>query len=50
MIKTFFESVGKYFLFLKMVFRKPEKLRLFWRQFVNESDKLILSSDRNSVV
>ncbi len=30
MIKTFFESVGKYFL--------------FWRQFVNESDKLILSS------
>ena len=44
MIKTFFESVGKYFLFLKLVFRKPEKLRLFWRQFVNESDKLILSS------
>ncbi len=44
MIKTFFESVGKYLLFLKMVFRKPEKLRLFWRQFVNESDKLILSS------
>ena len=44
MIKTFFESVGKYFLFLKMVFRKPEKWRLFWRQFVNESDKLILSS------
>ncbi len=44
MIKTFFESVRKYFLFLKMVFRKPEKWRLFWRQFVNESDKLILSS------
>lgn len=44
MIKTFFESVGKYFLFLKMVFRKPEKWRLFWRKFVNESDKLILSS------
>lgn len=44
MIKKFLESVGKYFLFLKMVFRKPEKWRLFWRQFVNESDKLILSS------
>lgn len=27
-----------------MVFRRPEKWRLFWRQFVNESDKLILSS------
>ncbi len=44
MIKKFLESVGRYFLFLKMVFRKPEKWRLFWRQFVNESDKLILSS------
>lgn len=44
MLKKFFESIGKYFLFLKMVFRKPEKWRLFWRQFVNESDKLILSS------
>lgn len=44
MIKKFLESVGKYFLFLKMVFRRPEKWRLFWRQFVNESDKLILSS------
>ncbi|MDE5732210.1 MAG: ABC transporter permease, partial [Bacteroidales bacterium] len=44
MLKKIFESIGKYFLFLKMVFRKPEKWRLFWRQFVNESDKLILSS------
>lgn len=44
MLKKFFESIGKYFLFLKMVFRKPEKWRLFWRQFVNESDKLILSA------
>lgn len=44
MIKKFFESVGRYFMFLKMVFRKPEKWRLFWRQFVTESDKLILSS------
>lgn len=44
MTKKILESVGKYFLFLKMVFKKPEKWRLFWRQFVNESDKLILSS------
>ena len=44
MISTFFESIGRYFLFLKMVFRKPEKGRIFWRQFVNEADKLILSS------
>ena len=44
MIRRFFEPIGRYFLFLKMVFRKPEKGRIFWRQFINESDKLILSS------
>ena len=44
MIKNFFESVGRYCLFLKMVFRKPEKWRIFWKQFVLEADKLILSS------
>jgi len=44
MIKNFFIAVGEYCLFLKKVFRKPEKLRIFWRQFIAESDKLILSS------
>ena len=44
MLKTFFETIGKYVLFLKMVFRKPEKWRLFWKQFINEADKLIISS------
>lgn len=44
MIKNFFESIGQYCMFMKKVFRKPEKLRIFWRQFINESDKLILSS------
>ena len=44
MIRRFFEPIGRYFLFLKMVFRKPEKGMIFWRQFINESDKLILSS------
>ena len=44
MIRKFFESIGRYFLFLKLVFRKPEKFRIFWRQFINEADKLILSS------
>lgn len=31
-------------MFLKMVFRRPEKWRIFFRQFINEADKLILSS------
>ena len=44
MIKNFLVSVGRYFLFMKMVFRKPEKWKIFWRQFVIEADKLILSS------
>ncbi len=44
MIKKFLINVGRYFLFLKMVFRKPEKSKLLWRQFVIEADKLILSS------
>ena len=44
MIKKSFESIGRYLLFLKKVFRKPEKWRIFFRQFINESDKLILSS------
>ena len=43
MIKNFFIAVGEYCLFLKKVFRKPEKWRIFWRQFIAESDKLILS-------
>ena len=44
MIKKFLINVGRYLLFLKMVFRKPEKWKLNWRQFVIETDKLILSS------
>lgn len=44
MLKKIFESIGSYFMFLKMVFRRPEKWRIFFRQFINEADKLILSS------
>ena len=44
MIRKTIETVGRYFLFLGQVFRKPEKFRLYWKQFVLESDKLIVSS------
>ena len=44
MLNKFLTNVGRYILFLKMVFRKPEKWKLLWRQFVIEADKLILSS------
>ena len=36
--------IGGYILFMKKVFRKPEKWKLYWRQFIIEADKLILSS------
>ena len=44
MIRRFLEATGSYCLFLRQVFRRPEKWRIFWRQFVLETDKLILSS------
>ena len=44
MLKDFFIQTGQYFLFLKMVFRKPEKWKIFWKQFILEADKLIVSS------
>lgn len=44
MIKAFLVRVGRYGLFLRMVFKKPEKWKIFWKQFVIESDKLVFSS------
>jgi len=44
MIKKFIEQVGEYAIFMKMVFKKPEKRSLYWKQFVLETDKLIISS------
>ena len=44
MIKKILVSIGSYILFLKNVFRRPEKWKIFWRQFLVESDKLIISS------
>ena len=44
MLKNTFITIGRYALFLKMVFRRPDRWRIFWRQFINEADKLIISS------
>ena len=44
MLKKIFISVGEYVLFMKQVFRKPEKWGIFWRQLFIEADKLILGS------
>lgn len=44
MLRDFFIQTGRYFLFLRIVFRKPEKWKIFWKQFFIEADKLIVSS------
>lgn len=44
MLKKVLKSLGSYFLFLKTVFRRPEKWKIFGRQLIIEADKLILSS------
>ena len=43
-MKRFFETIGRYWLFLGRVFTRPEKWRLFFRQFLFEADKLVVSS------
>ena len=44
MLKKAFESVGHYLLFLKKVFRKPEKWRIFFRQMMHEVYQLGVNS------
>lgn len=44
MIKKWLTVLGSYFLFLKQVFRRPENRRLYFKQFIFEADKLVISS------
>ena len=44
MFRSLFESTGRYLLFMRKVFRRPEKWQIFWRQCIIEADKLIISS------
>lgn len=44
MIRHFLQETGRYLLFLRLVFKKPEKWRLVLRQFVVEADKLVINS------
>lgn len=43
MLSTFYH-IGKYFLLLSRVFKKPDNLKLYWRQIVNEMVSLGLGS------
>jgi phospholipid/cholesterol/gamma-HCH transport system permease protein len=44
MKSNIFSSIGKYCLFLRQVFRKPDKRKMIRKQLVIEIDRLILSS------
>lgn len=38
------EQLGQYLLLMKLVFTRPERWRLFWREFFKEGEKLVLKS------
>ena len=40
----FFEQLGRYFIFITQVFRKPEKSAVWFRQFVRELQTLGVNS------
>ncbi len=38
------ELIGRYFLLMKVVFSKPDKWKIFWKQFFIDAEKLVLDS------
>lgn len=44
MLKNTLQSVGEYAILMKKVFQKPDKWRIFWKQYVFEAHKLIIDS------
>ena len=44
MIRHFLYETGRYLMFLRLVFRRPEKWRLSVRQFFIEAEKLVINS------
>ena len=44
MAANIFSSIGKYCIFLRQVFRKPDSRKMIRRQVIEEIDRLILSS------
>ena len=40
----FFNHIGRYSLLIKMVFKKPEKFSIYFKQFINEINSLGINS------
>ncbi len=43
-MKQSLELIGKYYILMKMVFQKPDKWKIFWKQYATEAYKLIIDS------
>ncbi|MEN6569503.1 MAG: ABC transporter permease [Rikenellaceae bacterium] len=43
-MKVALELVGRYLLLMKMVFSRPEKAKIFWKQFFVGAERLVLDS------
>ena len=43
-MKNTLELFGRYILLMKVVFTKPDKKQIFWRQFIIDVEKLVLES------
>lgn len=43
-MKAALELIGKYILLMKMVFSRPEKARIFWKQSFIDAERLVLDS------
>ncbi len=43
-MKQTLQLIGEYYILMTRVFQKPDKWRIFWKQYVNEAHKLIIDS------
>ncbi len=43
-MKKSLELVGKYYILMTMVFQKPDKWKIFWKQYITEAYKRIIDS------
>lgn len=43
-MKKTLELIGEYYILMKRVFQKPEKGKIFWKQYAVEAEKLMLDS------
>lgn len=43
-MKKALEQIGQYILLMKVVFTKPDKSKIFWKQFFVDAEKLVLNS------